>query len=83
MRDILPSDETLIHYLLGELSEQDQEQIEEKYFPDKGAFERLCALEDELIDRYVRTAPRRSASALRRDYCSLPNSGKESSLRGR
>jgi hypothetical protein len=54
VRDILPSDETLIHYLLGELSEHDQNQIEEKYFPDDGAFERLCALEDELIDRYVR-----------------------------
>ena len=54
MAEDLPSDETLIHYLLGELSEHDEAQIEEKYFPDDGAFERLCALEDELIDRYVR-----------------------------
>lgn len=54
MGEDAPSDETLIRYLLGQLSEHDQSQLEEEYFSDDGAFERLCALEDELIDRYVR-----------------------------
>lgn len=54
MGEDLPSDETLVRYLLGQLSEDDQPQLEEEYFSDDDVFERLCTLEDELIDRYVR-----------------------------
>lgn len=41
-------------YLLGELSEHEQEQLEARYFADDALFEQLLAIEDELIDRYAR-----------------------------
>jgi len=40
-------------YLLGELSESDLAKIEEEYFGDDEAFERLSAIEDDLIDAYT------------------------------
>lgn len=40
-------------YLLGELSEREQEQLEARYFADDALFEQLLAIEDELIDRYA------------------------------
>src|SRR6059058_3499977 len=40
-------------YLLGELSEQDGAKVEEEYFEDDEAFEKLSAVEDELIDAYT------------------------------
>ncbi|MGA9767405.1 MAG: hypothetical protein WBV94_00075 [Blastocatellia bacterium] len=43
----------LFKYLLGELSEQEQEQIEENYFDDDEFFDRMLVVEDELIDAYV------------------------------
>lgn len=42
------------HYLLGELSESDQLQLEEAYFSDDSLFERFLAVKDELIDAYTR-----------------------------
>ena len=42
------------HYLLGELSEQEQEQLEEAYFTDDVLFERFLAVKDDLIDAYAR-----------------------------
>lgn len=50
----IPNDDVMIRYLLGELSEQERTRIEENYFLDPGVFEHLCAVEDELIDAYVR-----------------------------
>lgn len=44
----------LISYLLGELSEDEQEQIEVGYFADQEQFQQLIVVEDELIDAYVR-----------------------------
>jgi hypothetical protein len=44
----------MIRYLLGDLSEQEQVQLEERYFTDDDCFQQLLALEDELIDDYVR-----------------------------
>jgi anti-sigma factor RsiW len=41
-------------YLLGELSEQEQEQLEIRYFSDDELFNKLLAIEDELIDLYAR-----------------------------
>lgn len=41
-------------YLLGELSEPEQEEIEVRYFTDDALFEQLLAIEDDLIDRYAR-----------------------------
>jgi anti-sigma factor RsiW len=40
-------------YLLGELSESAFARIEEQYFEDDEAFERLSAIEDDLIDAYT------------------------------
>ncbi len=41
-------------YLLGELSEQEQTQLEEAYFADDARFERFLAVKDDLIDAYAR-----------------------------
>lgn len=37
-------------YLLGELSEDDSQQVEEAYFADDSLFERFVAVKEELID---------------------------------
>jgi hypothetical protein len=47
-------DDSINLYLLGELSEQEQEQIEREYFDDDDYFARLLSAEDELIERYLR-----------------------------
>lgn len=47
--------EISIQYLLGNLSEEDRNRLEERYFLDDAAFEELELAEDELIDRYVRS----------------------------
>lgn len=44
----------LTAYLLGRLSESEQEALAEAYFADDEFFDRLCAVEAELLDRYVR-----------------------------
>ncbi len=48
------ADELLIRYLLGQSSETEQTQIERDYFDNDEFYERLEAVEDELIDAYVR-----------------------------
>lgn len=44
----------MIHYLLGELSEQERNSLEERYFSDVQVFNELSRVENELIDDYVR-----------------------------
>ncbi|MEN3332707.1 MAG: hypothetical protein V7641_2072 [Blastocatellia bacterium] len=44
----------LTAYLLGELSDAEQEEIEVRYFTDDALFEQLLDIEDDLIDRYAR-----------------------------
>lgn len=41
-------------YLLGELSEQEQQQFEESYFADDTLFERFLAVKHDLVDAYAR-----------------------------
>lgn len=48
------SDDLMMRYLLGDVSDQEQVRLEEHYFGDDGVFEQMSALEDELIDDYVR-----------------------------
>jgi hypothetical protein len=48
------SDQTIIKYLLNELSEEDQARFEEAYFGDESLFEQVRALEEELIEDYVK-----------------------------
>ena len=43
----------LLIVLLGELSDQERDQLEELYFSDDEQFELLSALEDELVHDYV------------------------------
>ncbi len=45
---------SLIRYLLGEATAQEQERIEEELLANDGAFARLGVAEDDLIDAYVR-----------------------------
>jgi hypothetical protein len=54
MNQISGSDQTIIRYLLNELSEEDQARFEEAYLSDGGLFEQVRALEDELIENYVK-----------------------------
>jgi hypothetical protein len=48
------SEQIMTRYLLGELSESEQAELEEKYFTDPQAFDRLLRAESELVDDYVR-----------------------------
>lgn len=43
-----------VRYLLGDLSQQEEENFEQRYFADDLAFEELQAAEGEVIDAYVR-----------------------------
>lgn len=53
MEHQLSNDELMIRYLLRESSEQEQMELEERYFGDDEYFEQLLTVEDELIDAYV------------------------------
>lgn len=43
----------LFRYLLGELPEREQEELEQQYFADNDCFAQVAAAEDDLIDLYV------------------------------
>jgi len=47
------SDETLKKYLLGEISDEERYQIEQRYVADKDFLDQLLAVEDDLVDEYV------------------------------
>ncbi|HEY7546904.1 MAG TPA: hypothetical protein VID27_18575 [Blastocatellia bacterium] len=47
-------DELFVRYLLGQLSEEEQQQVERRYFGDDDFYEQLEAVEDDLVDAYVR-----------------------------
>lgn len=46
--------QTMMRYLLGELSEQEQVALEEKYFTDPQVFDQMLKTESELVDEYAR-----------------------------
>lgn len=48
------SEELIDRYLLGELSEERQAEIEDRAFSDRHYMERILAAESDLIDEYVR-----------------------------
>ena len=48
------SEEVMVHYLLGELAEEDRVEFEDACFADDRQFEELLAVEAELTDDYVR-----------------------------
>ncbi len=47
-------DDLLTRYLLGDVSDEAREALEEKYFRDRELFERLSAVEETLVDSYLR-----------------------------
>jgi anti-sigma factor RsiW len=54
MNQPIVDEQVMRRYLLGELPEEEKQAFEEHYFGDRDVFERLQALEDELIHDYVR-----------------------------
>jgi hypothetical protein len=52
------------HYLLGQLSEPEQQALEESIFADGEKFYQLCEIEDQLIDSYARNQLRQTDRAL-------------------
>src|ERR1044072_6678852 len=48
------ADEMTVRYLLGELTESEQDRFEEQYLTDAAVHEQLLAIECELIDAFVR-----------------------------
>ena len=48
------SDDIVLRYLFGELSESERAELETEYFADPGAFNRLERFENDLIDDYTR-----------------------------
>jgi hypothetical protein len=47
------NEEFFFSYLLGELSEEEEERIEQRYLSEQKFYDRLLAAEDELIDSYA------------------------------
>ncbi len=47
-------DETVVRYLLGRLPDAERDKFEDRYFSDDELHEQLQAIEEELIDAYVR-----------------------------
>ncbi|MBD0373107.1 MAG: hypothetical protein ICV60_19860 [Pyrinomonadaceae bacterium] len=54
MRDDSLSEELIDRYLLGDLPEERQAEVEERAFQDRQYMERILAAESDLIDEYVR-----------------------------
>ena len=54
MKDDTFSDELLVRYLLGELPEEQQVEIEDRAFSDQQYLQKILAVESDLIDEYVR-----------------------------
>ena len=46
--------QTITRYLLGEMSEQERSEFEDRYISDSVLFEELVAIEDEMMRSYVR-----------------------------
>ena len=49
-----PDDALLARYLMGACSDAEKARVEEQLFAGDEVFERLCAVEEELIGRRVR-----------------------------
>jgi hypothetical protein len=54
MENLTITEEKVVSYLLGELSEKDQSDLEERFILDSETHTLLCEVEDDLIADYVR-----------------------------
>lgn len=74
MKKELPGHQTLVQYLLGELSEVERSEIAARYFQDDDLFDELLEVESELIDKCVRAElSEKDEQALKRYLASLPD----------
>lgn len=63
----------MLRYLLGDLSEAEQVALEQEYFADSEKFEQVWALENELVDNYVRgSLPKQERALFERNYLASP-----------
>jgi anti-sigma factor RsiW len=53
MRQNADNEEVMMNYLLGDLSEEEQLRLEERFFTDDECYQQMLALEDELIYDYA------------------------------
>jgi hypothetical protein len=66
-------DNLMLRYLLGDLSEEEQFALEQEYFADSEKFEQVWALENELVDDYVRDRlPKQERALFERNYLVSP-----------
>ena len=56
LKHIADNDELLIRYLLGDLDEEEQEKVEQRYISDPSFYEHVLVVEDDLIDSYAEGA---------------------------
>lgn len=63
----------MLRYLLGDLPEEKQFALEQEYFADSEKFEQIWALENELVDDYVRgRLPNAERTLFERNYLASP-----------
>ncbi|MGH9843480.1 MAG: hypothetical protein ACREEM_32480 [Blastocatellia bacterium] len=53
MKQTTDNEERMVNYLLGELPEEEQLRLEERFFTDDETYQQLLALEDELLYDYA------------------------------
>ncbi len=74
MQTKTPEADVMAKYLLGELSDAEQETVEEKLFLDDDWFDRLRVAEMELIDRYVQGGmSQKERSQFERGFLTTPD----------
>jgi hypothetical protein len=54
LRESRNEDQLFVHYLLGLLPEKDAERVDELSIANEAVASRLCAVENDLVDAYVR-----------------------------
>lgn len=61
MSDDSLTEEVLVRYLLGDLGQEEQAEVEDRAFVDREILQRILAAESDLIDEYVRGELQESA----------------------
>lgn len=73
MNDKSTTDEMISEFLLKQLPEAESDAIEEKFFTDPDFFERICAVENQLVDHYIRgRMSRKEQELFERNYLITP-----------
>lgn len=73
MKDNSYDDQTISRFLLRQLPEAESDAIEAKFFADAEYFERICEVENRLVDRYIRgRLSRQERELFERNYLITP-----------